>query len=144
MKESARTFHMPNQSDRIQKEVDELLAKIERFPPRRSLSRRIGDAASAPFRALRRGLSGLGLRRISAGHVLLAAIIIIVIAYVAGGSGDVWRWVIVGGIALFIAAFVMSLRRQSRPPAERYWRDRPIDLDDRGSGRSFWDRWRGR
>ncbi|MCH7484205.1 MAG: hypothetical protein IIA90_03540, partial [Chloroflexi bacterium] len=75
---------MPNQPDRIQKEVDELLARIEKFPPRRPLSRRIGDAASAPFRALSRGLSGLNLPRISAGHVLLAAIIIIVIAYVAG------------------------------------------------------------
>ena len=135
---------MPNQSDRIQKEVDELLANIERFPPRRRLSRRIGAVVSAPFRALRRGLSGLSLPRISAGHVLLAAIIIIVIAYVAGGSGDIWRWIIVGGIALFIAAFVMSLRRQSRPPTERYWRDRPIDLEDPGSRRSFWDRWRGR
>ncbi len=136
---------MPNRSDRIQQEVDELLAKIEKFPPRRPLSRRISDVALAPFRAIvGRGLSGLRLPRISAGHVLLAAIIVIVIAYVAGGSGDVWRWVIVGGIALFIAAFVMSLRRHSKPPTERYWRDRPIDLEDRGSGRSFWDRWRGR
>ena len=135
---------MPNQSDRIQQEVDELLAKIEKFPPRRPLSRRVGDAVTAPLRALRRGLSGLSLPRISAGHVLLAAIIVIVIAYVAGGSGDIWRWIIVGGIALFIAAFIMSLRRQSKPPAQRYWRDRPLDLHDRGSGRSFWDRWRGR
>ena len=135
---------MPNRSDRIQKEVDELLAKIEKFPPPRPLRRRISDTASAPFRALSRGLSGLNLPRISAGHVLLAAIIVIVIAYVAGGTSDVWRWVIVGGVALFIAAFVMSLRRHSKPPAERYWRDRPLDLDNRGSGRSFWDRWRGR
>ncbi len=135
---------MPDRSDRIQKEVDELLAKIERFPPPRPLSRRIGDAASSPFRALSRRLSGLGLPRISAGHVLLAAIIIIVIAYVAGGASSVWNWVIVGGIALFIAAFVMSLRRHSKPPTERYWRDRPLDLDNRGSRRSFWDRWRGR
>ncbi|RLC59149.1 MAG: hypothetical protein DRI30_01240 [Chloroflexi bacterium] len=135
---------MPNRPDRIQKEVDELLANIEKFPPRRPRSRRISDAASAPFRALRRSLSGLSLPRMSAGHVLLAAIIIIVIARVAGDASSLWNWVIVGGIALFIAAFVMSLRRQSKPPAERYWRDRPLDLDDRGSRRSFWDRWRGR
>ncbi len=135
---------MPHQSDRIQKEVDELLAKIEKFPPPRPLSRRISDFVSAPFRAVSRRLSGLNLPRISAGHVLLAAIVIIVIAYVAGGTGDIWRWVIVGGIGLFIAAFIMSLRRQSKPPAQRYWRDRPLDVEDRGSGRSFWVRWRGR
>ena len=135
---------MPNRSDRIQQEVDELLANIEKFPPPRSLRRRISDLVSAPFRAVSRRLSRLKLPRISAGHVLLAAIVIIVIAYVAGGTSDVWRWVIVGGIGLFIAAFVMSLRRQSKPPTEQYWRDRPIDLKDRGPERSFWDRWRGR
>jgi hypothetical protein len=136
---------MPNRSDRIQQEVDELLAKLEKFPPKRPLGRRIGDALSAPFRAIGRGLSGIRLPRVTAGHILLAAVIIIVVAYVAGGTSDIWRWVIVAGILLFIAAFVMSLRRQSRPPAEKYWRDRPLDLDDRGGGRrSFWDRWRRR
>jgi hypothetical protein len=136
---------MPSRSDRIQQEVDELLAKLEKFPPKRPLSRRIGDALSAPFRAVGRGFSGLRLPRISAGHVLLAAIIVIVVAYVAGGTSDIWRWIILAGILLFIAAFVMSLRRHSRPPSQQYWRDRPLDLDERGGERrSFWDRWRGR
>ena len=135
---------MPNRSDRIQQEVDDLLAKIEKFPPRRPLSRRLSDVASAPFHAISRRISRLNRPNISAGHVLLAAIIIIVIAYVAGDSGDIWRWIIVAGVGLFIAAFVMSLRRHSKPPAKRYWRDRPLDIEDRGSGRSFWNRWRDR
>ena len=135
---------MPNRSDRIQQEVDELLANIEKFPPPRSLRRRISDLVSAPFRAVSRRLSGLNRPRISAGHVLLAAIVLIVIAYVSGFSSGFWVWVGLAGAALFVAAFVISLRRQSKPPAQRYWRDRPLDVDDRGSGRSFWDRWRGR
>jgi len=134
---------MPDRSDRIQQEVDELLANIEKFPPPRPLSRRISDFVSAPFRAVSRRLSGLSLPRISAGHVLVAAIVIIVIAWLNGFS-DIWIWVGLAGLGLFIAAFVMSLRRPSKPPAEQYWRDQPIDLEDRGSGRSFWDRWRGR
>ncbi|MEX0682647.1 MAG: hypothetical protein WD904_03930 [Dehalococcoidia bacterium] len=134
---------MPNSSDRIQREVDELLSKIEKFPPRRPLGRRISDTLTAPFRAISRGVSGIALPRISAGHILLAAIIIIVIAYVARDASDLWNWVIVAGVGLFILAFVLSLRRHSRPP-EKYWRDRPLDLQNRGSGRSFWDRWRGR
>ncbi len=134
---------MPDRSDRIQQEVDELLANIEKFPPPRPLSRRISDIVSAPFRAVGRRFSGLSLPRISAGHVLLAAIVIIVIAWLNGFS-DFWTWVGLAGLGLFIAAFVMSLRRQSKPPAQRYWRDQPLDVDDRGSGRSFWDRWRGR
>jgi hypothetical protein len=134
---------MPDRSDRIQQEVDELLANIEKFPPPRPLGRRISDFVSAPFRAVSRRLSGLNLPRISAGHVLLAAIVIIVVAWLNGFS-DFWAWVGLAGLGLFIAAFIMSLRRQSKPPAQRYWRDQPLDVEDRGSGRSFWDRWRGR
>ena len=97
---------MPNRSDRIQQEVDELLANIEKFPPPRSLRRRISDLVSAPFRAVSRRLPGLSLPRISAGHVLLAAIVLIVIAYVSGFSSSFWVWVGLAGAGLFVAAFV--------------------------------------
>jgi hypothetical protein len=73
---------------------------------------------------------GQRLPRISAGHVLLAAMVAIVIVYVAGGSGGIWRWIIAGAILLSIGAFVWSLRRNTRTPT-KYWRDRPMDL--RGS-----------
>jgi hypothetical protein len=135
---------MPNSSDRIQREVDELLSKLDASRPPRPFLSRVGDAVGAPFRALGRALRGIRLPRINAGHILLAAITIVVVAYVAGGSSSLWTWIIALGILLFILAFVLSLRRQSRPPAEKYWRDRPLDLNDKGDGRSFWDRWRGR
>lgn len=128
-------------SNRIQREVDELLANLEKFPPKKPLRRRITDAIGAPFRAIGGALSGLHLPSISAGHVLLAAIAIIVVAYVVGGSSNIWNYIIAGGIVLFIGAFVVSLRRQSKPP-EKYWRDRP--MDERDDNRSWKDRWRGR
>jgi hypothetical protein len=118
-------------SNRIQREVEELLDKLEKFPPKKPLSRRIADGAAAPFRAIGRSFSGLRLPSISAGHVLLAAMVIIVIAYVAGGTDGLWRWIIAGAILLFIGAFVWSLRRNSRAPT-KYWRDRPMDLRERG------------
>jgi len=133
---------MPNRSDRVQREVEELLSNLEKFPPKRP-RRSLGATLSAPFRAIGRGLGGFRLPRINAGHILLAAIVIIVVAYVAGGSSSIWTWIIGAGIALFILAFIMSMRRQSRPP-EKYWRDRPLDLHGKAPGRSFWDRWRGR
>jgi len=120
---------MPN---RIEREVEELLQSLDANPPKRPLSSRIGDAISAPFRAISRGLGGIALPRITAGHVLLAAIAIIVVAWVVGGAEDAWRWVIAAGIALFIGAFLWSLRRQS-PPPEKYWRDKPLELRERGS-----------
>jgi hypothetical protein len=119
-------------NSRIQREVEELLDRLDKFPPKRPLSARISNAVASPFRSIARGWRNLSLPRISAGHVLLAAIILIVVAYVAGGTDGLWRWIIAGAILLFIGAFVMSLRRNSRPP-EKYWRDRPMDLHQRGS-----------
>lgn len=133
-------------SDRIQREVDELLRKLDVLPPKRPLSWRIKRVLGAPFRAIGSLLAGVSLPHVSAGHILLAAIIIIVVAYVAGGSGGLWNWIIAAGILLFIAAFVMSLRRQGPGASggQKYWRDRPLDLRRGGDQRSWWDRWRGR
>ena len=128
---------MPN---RIEREVEELLQSLDASAPKRPLSARVGDAISAPFRAISRALRGITLPRITAGHVLLAAIAIIVVAWVVGGAEDAWRWVIAAGIVMFIGAFLWSLRRQSRPP-EKYWRDKPLELRQRGS---FWDIWRNK
>ena len=135
---------MPQRSDRIQREVEELLTKLEQFPPERPMGQRIADALSAPFQTLGRALGGIRLPRINAGHILLAAITLIVIAWVAGDASGIWTWIIVLGVFGFILAFVLSLRRHSRPPAQKYWRDRPMDFNNSGDGKSFWDRWRGR
>jgi len=87
-------------------------------------------------------LTSLSLPRLSAGHVLLIAIGIIVAAWVIlPGGTDAVRWVIAAGVVLFIGAFIFSLRRQSRP-TEKYWRDKPLDLH--GGSRGWWDRWRNR
>lgn len=127
--------------NRIQREVEELLRGLDTLPPRkRPLSERISAVAAAPFRAIGRMFSGVTLPSINAGHVLLFAMIVIAVWYVAGGSGDLWRWVIIGAVALFIGAFIMSLRRHSRPPP-KYWRDKPMELR---RGNSWWDRWRNR
>lgn len=128
---------MPN---RIEREVEELLESLDAQAPKPSLSSRIGSAITAPFRAVSRPLQGIAPPHITAGHVLLAAIAIIVVAWVVGGAEDAWRWVIAAGIILFIGAFLWSLRRQSRPP-EKYWRDKPLELHQRGS---FWDIWRNK
>jgi len=128
--------------DRLQQEIEELLAKLDTFPPRRPLARRLADVASAPFRGLRRATANVRLPHLSAGHVLLIAIAVIVVAYLGLPGGGLSRWVIALAIVIFIAAFVMSLGRQSRPP-EKYWRDRPMDLRSPSAGDRFkW--WRRR
>ena len=127
-------------SNRIQREVEELLDKLEKFPPKRPLPARIADALAAPFRAAGRAYRGLSLPRVTAGHVLLAGLAIIVVEAVLRGTQDVW--IIAGGVVLFVGAFLFSLRRQSSGPQEKYWRDKPLDLHrQRGS---WWDNWRNK
>jgi hypothetical protein len=124
--------------DRLQREVEDLLAKLDTFPRRKPFWQRAREAVGGWFAAIGRGLRLPGL---SAGHVLLIAIGMIVLTWVLLPGSDLARWVIAGGIVLFIGAFIFSLRRQSRPP-EKYWRDKPLDLH--GGSRSWWDRWRNR
>src|SRR2546426_2832622 len=117
--------------DRIQREVEELLAKLDTLPPPRGpffprVRRSIGDAFGRVF-------GGIHLPNLSAGHVLLAAIALIVVVYLAGGKSDIARWLIAGGVIAFIGAFLFSLRRQSRPP-EKYWRGQALEPRRRGSG----------
>jgi hypothetical protein len=128
--------------DRIQQEIEELLAKLDTFPPKRSLWARVRGRISGFFREIGHAFSSIPFPRLSAGHVLLLAIAVIVIFSVAGPGGNLTRWVIVGAIVAFIGAFVFSLRRHSRPQ-EKLWRGKPMDLSGPGVGerlRSWWRR----
>jgi hypothetical protein len=128
--------------DRIQQEIEELLAKLDTFPPKRSFWARVRGGISGFFRDIGHTVSSIPLPRLSAGHVLLIAIAVIVIFSLADFGGGITRWVIAGAIVAFIGAFVMSLRRHSRPP-EKLWRGKPMDLNGPGVGerlRSWWRR----
>jgi hypothetical protein len=138
--------HAPHEvamSDRLQKEIEELLGRIDTFPPRRPLWIRVRDTLTSPYRSARRWLRDLGLPRVTPGHILLTAIAIIIVAWVAEpGGSSVTRYLIVGGIILFITAFVLSLRRQSNTPQKR-WRGEPLDLSGPTATtrlRSWWSR----
>ena len=134
-------------SNKLERDIEEVLAQIERFPPKRPLWSRIRRRVANAVGGLGEALASIPRPRMSIGQVLLLAIAVIVIAYVFGdsiGSPSLVRIMIFGGILAFIGAFIFSLRRQStsRLPEKR-WRGQPIDLDEPGSG-SWWKRWRSR
>jgi hypothetical protein len=132
-------------SSKLERDIEEVLAKVDRFPPKRSLlsrvRRRIGDA----FDGMGRAVASLPRPRVSVGQVLLLGIALIVIAWVFGdsiGGASVVRLVVIAAIALFIGAFIFSLRRQStsRLPEKR-WRGQPMDLGQPHGPDSWWKRW---
>jgi hypothetical protein len=135
-------------SSKLERDIEEVLAKIDRFPPKRPLWSRVRGRVAGAFESVGRAFAGVPRPRVSVGQVLLVGIALIVIAYVFGdslGGASLVRLFIIGAIVLFIGAFIFSLCRQSasRLPEKR-WRGQPMDLDEaRGPG-SWWDRWRSR
>ncbi len=130
-------------SSKLQRDIEEVLAQIDRFPPKRSLWSRIRRRVANAFRGVGEAISSIPKPRISIGQVLLIAIAVIVIAYFGFRSSNIGSILIFGGILVFIGAFIFSLRRQSasRLPEKR-WRGQPMDLDEPGG--SWWKRWRSR
>lgn len=136
--------------DRLQQEIEEILGKYEKFPLREPLWRRIRRNISQRTRRAGEWLAS-HLPRITVGRVMAAGVILILLALFAPSlfnldSDAITRGVILAGLALFIGAFVFSLRRRT-PYVEQRWRGQPLDLQQPGVGsrlRSWWDRWRSR
>ncbi len=133
-------------SSKLERDIEEVLAQIERFPPKRPLRSRIRRRIAAVFGSIGQGLASIPRPRMSMGQVLLLGIAVVVIVYLLGdsiGSRSIVRFLIIGGIVIFIGAFILSLRRQSssRQP-EKLWRGQPMDLNQPGD--PWWKRWRSR
>ena len=131
-------------SSKLERDIEEVLAKIDRFPPKRSLWSRVRRRLANAFSGIGRRVAGVPRPRVSVSQVLLLGIVLIVVAYVFG-SGSILRLLIIASVVLFIGAFIFSLRRQSasRGPEKR-WRGQPMDLNEPPSPGSWWRRWRSR
>ncbi len=130
-------------SSKLERDIEEVLAQIDRFPPKRSLWSRLRRRVANAVGSVGEAISSIPWPRISIGQVLLIAIAVIVIAYFGFRNSNIGSILIFGGILAFIGAFIFSLRRQSasRLPEKR-WRGQPMDLDEPGG--SWWKRWRSR
>jgi len=130
-------------SSKLERDIEEVLAQIDRFPPKRSLWSRLRRRVANAVGGVGEAISSIPRPRISIGQVLLIAIAVIVIAYFGFRGSSIGNILIFGGILAFIGAFIFSLRRQSasRLPEKR-WRGQRMDLDEAGG--SWWKRWRSR
>jgi hypothetical protein len=117
--------------DRIKQEIEELLARLDTFPPPRPWYKRAWDSVTGWFAGIGHALGSLRIPSLSAGHILLLAIAAVVAVFLIAPDGDASKWIIAGGVVIFIIAFILSLRRRSSKPTEKYWRDRPMDIDRR-------------
>ena len=117
--------------DRLEREINEILGKIERFPEpqarrkqaRKRALRNFGDAVSARQRAFTRELS-----RISLSQVMLASFLLILASLFFPGLAK--QWVLFAGIVLFISSFALMMfggrKRSYGGSGQGYWRGRPV------------------
>ena len=122
--------------DKIQREIEDILNKLDTFIPEESAAsrvrRRSSDAASNVLHALLAPFAGISLR-----HVMLTALLLIIVGFVGMRVNPlIGRWMLVGGVILFLTSFALSFvgRTSGPPPAERHWRGRPIELSEPGLG----------
>lgn len=133
-------------ADRLQREIDEIVSRMEGFPPKRRFWSRLRDAAKGFLSRLKSFVAALPRPRLSLGQLMLLGGALIIVAYVFGiGSPSVNRLLIGAGLALFFLAFILSLRRTARAPEKR-WRGEPMELQASVGHRlrSWWERWRSR
>ncbi|MBM4416406.1 MAG: hypothetical protein FJ035_09280 [Chloroflexi bacterium] len=138
----------PDRPNRLEREIDEILSKIERFPSARQRRahaqrrwlRRVGNAVSARQQALMRELSRISLSQV----MLLSFLLILASFFVRRALPIAWPWLMYAGAVLFLASFGLMLlgRSTGRSAPRRYWRGRLVSYAPTLSQRlrRWWDR----
>ena len=124
-------------SDKLERDVEEVLAGIEDFDWRRR-ERRPGPLRRAAQRFAQS--ASRRLARLSPGHLMLVGSLLVIASFILPGQVRVWA--IILGVVLFLIGIVWSARgggrggRRGSPggggePSTRggYWRDRYISYD---------------
>ena len=134
---------MPDQHDRVEREIEEILRKIDDFPTEaarvRAQRKKANHGPSLGERVARQ------LSRVTASQLTLIGIALVLGSYfiVARIQPTIGTYGIIAGLILFFSSFVLSMRPAGPPRTEKRWRGRVIDTQP--PGRRAWFRaWRPR
>ncbi len=115
--------------DRIQREIEDILSRLDDFVPEKRRGRRIRRRSSGAAAAFGRAILE-PIASISLSQVMLAALALIVIAFLGMRIRLPFAfWVFVAALILFLTSFALSFFSRSSPKVEKRWRGRAIDLD---------------
>jgi hypothetical protein len=147
---------MPQEPDRVKREIEELLDKLDNFVPEERLvskiKKRRKDAAGP--NAIERAWAAVARRtsRLTLGHVMLAGAVLLVAGlFVPGLFGGYEAWAIGGGLALTAGAFLFSIIGGSRQRTvtgarhyEKRWRGQVIEYSEPSAPSRLREWWRNR
>lgn len=136
-------------NDRLEREIEEILGKIEQFPDPESRARR------ARKRSVNRFTTRISswqqnvarrLSRISVSQLMLASFLMILFAFFFRGRGlpaPVASWVLLAGVILFVSTFAVMVlaRRGGGPSVQQKWRGRPVQYTTTPSLNQRMRRW---
>ena len=141
----------PREPDKVQREIEELLGKLDNFVPEERLVSKI--------RSRRRAETGPGLierllkrvSRVTLGHVMLTGLALLLLASFAPGLfGGYARYAMILGLLLTGGAFVMSVigwdsrRTITGGTPEKRWRGQAIDYSQPSAPNRLRDWLRGK
>jgi hypothetical protein len=140
----------PKEPDKVQREIEELLDKLDNFVPEERLVSKI--------RSRRKVESGPGMLermklrvgRFTLGHMMLAGLALLLIGtFVRGPLGGLATPIVVTGIVLTLVAFILSVvNRDSHQTlyggGEKRWRGQVIDYSEPSPTSRFREWLRGR
>jgi len=119
-------------ADRIEREIEEILRKIDKFPEgsRQSKGRKSGSGGNRPARRPGTGaakwLSAVTMRK-----VMMWALVAVIVAFFLRGM-PFGYWMLIGAIIVFVTAFFLSTRNGGPSVPEKRWRGQPLDLSEPG------------
>ncbi|HEX5368447.1 MAG TPA: hypothetical protein VFY10_03440 [Dehalococcoidia bacterium] len=111
-------------ADRIEREIEEILKKIDNFPDRNRPKARKPSKTSG---ALQRWLTRVSMRK-----VMMWALFVAMVAFFLRGIPGGY-FLLIGAIIVFVTAFMLSTRGTGPAnPGEKRWRGQPLDLSEPG------------
>jgi hypothetical protein len=138
-------------NDRLEREIEEILGKIEQFPDAESRAkrtrRRNTNRITSRLSEVQRGIARR-MGTISIGQMMLASFLLILFAFFFRGRGlppTVASWLLLAGVILFVSAFAVSIfgprSRGGSGTVEQRWRGRTIQYQTGSSFSSRIRRW---
>ena len=132
-------------SDKIEREIEEVLSNIEDFDWHRRQRQRRNGPIRRSLRSFRDRLGdaiGHRLAALTAGHLMLAGFLLLIIGLVLRIRG-VGLWFLLAGIVIFLIAIFWTSRGGRAPtrPRGAFWRDRYVSYEESpGGGLRRWVR----
>jgi hypothetical protein len=124
-------------SDKLEREIEDVLEKIEDFEWHRRRRRGPSRSRRAWSRVWHGASNALGHRfaQFTAGHVMLVGFLLLIVGLALRGRGP-GLWLVLAGILLFFVGLGLSMRSGERKAGGGYtarggyWRDRYVTYDD--------------